>query len=82
MLLELTRYEYLLLKFLLEHPGRIYARELLMDSIWRDALDTSDRTVDTHIKTLRAKLKAVRDDVDPIVTHRGMGYSAANGNGQ
>ena len=81
-LLELTRYEYLLLKFLLEQPGRIYARDLLMDAIWRDALDTSDRTVDTHIKTLRAKLKAVRDDLDPIVTHRGMGYSAANGNGQ
>lgn len=78
-LLDLTRYEYLLLKFLLQHPGQIYAREVLMDSIWRDALDTSDRTVDTHIKTLRAKLKAVRDDLDPIVTHRGMGYSAMNG---
>ena len=81
-LLDLTRYEFLLLKFLLEHPGRIYARDMLMDSIWRDALDTSDRTVDTHIKTLRAKLKAVRDDLDPIVTHRGMGYSVANGAGQ
>ena len=57
-------------------------REVLMDAIWRDALDTSDRTVDTHIKTLRAKLKAVRDDLDPIVTHRGMGYSVANGAGQ
>jgi two-component system catabolic regulation response regulator CreB len=73
--LDLTRYEFLLLKQLLDHPGRIYARETLMDSIWRDSLDTSDRTVDTHIKTLRAKLKAVRDDLDPIVTHRGMGYS-------
>ena len=78
-LLDLTRYEYLLLKFLLQHPGQIYTREVLMDSIWRDALDTSDRTVDTHIKTLRAKLKAVREDLDPIVTHRGMGYSARNG---
>lgn len=78
-LLELTRYEYLLLKFLLQHPGQIYSRDVLMDSIWRDALDTSDRTVDTHIKTLRAKLKAVRDDLDPIVTHRGMGYSAMTG---
>ncbi len=77
--LDLTRYEYLLLKLLLEHPGRIYARDFLMDSIWRDALDTSDRTVDTHIKTLRAKIKAVREDLDPIVTHRGMGYSVANG---
>ena len=78
-LLDLTRYEYLLLKFLLQHPGQIYSRETLMDSIWRDALDTSDRTVDTHIKTLRAKLKAVRSDLEPIVTHRGMGYSALNG---
>jgi len=80
--LELTRYEFLLLKMLLDHVGRIYAREVLMDAIWRDALDTSDRTVDTHIKTLRAKLKAVRGDLDPIVTHRGMGYSVANGAGQ
>jgi len=77
--LDLTRYEYLLLKLLLEHPGRIYSREVLMDTIWHDALDTSDRTVDTHIKTVRAKLKAVRDDIDPIVTHRSMGYSVVNG---
>jgi len=79
--LNLTRYEFLLLQYLLAQPGRIYSREFLMDAIWRDALDTSDRTVDTHIKTLRAKLKAVRDDLDPILTHRGMGYSVSNGNG-
>lgn len=77
-LLDLTRYEYLLLHTLLQHPGRIYARDELMDNIWRDALDTSDRTVDTHIKTLRGKLKAVRNDIEAITTHRGMGYSAAN----
>jgi len=73
--LDLTRYEQALLQTLLAHPGRIYTRDLLMEAIWHDALDTSDRTVDTHIKTLRAKLKSIRDDVDPIVTHRGMGYS-------
>ena len=77
-LLDLTRYEYLLLKALLDHPERIHTRDELMDRIWRDALDTSDRTVDTHIKTLRAKLKAVREDLDPIMTHRGMGYSITN----
>lgn len=77
--LELTRYEYLLLKLLLTHPGRIYSRDLLMDSVWRDALETSDRTVDTHIKTLRAKLRDIREDISPIVTHRGMGYSINNG---
>jgi two-component system catabolic regulation response regulator CreB len=78
-LLDLTRYEFLLLKTLLEHPGRIYSRDELMDRIWRDALDTSDRTVDTHIKTLRSKLKAIHEESDPIVTHRGMGYSVSNG---
>ena len=76
--LELTRYEYLLARTLLEHPGRIYSRAVLMDAVWHDALDTSDRTVDTHIKTLRAKLKVIREDVDPVVTHRGMGYSIEN----
>lgn len=39
------------------------------------ALDTTDRTVDTHIKTLRAKLRAIDPARDPIRTHRGMGYS-------
>ena len=77
--LDLTRYEFLLLNHLLKHPGRIYSRDILMDSVWRDALETSDRTVDTHIKTIRAKLKDIRDDLDPITTHRGMGYSITNG---
>jgi two-component system catabolic regulation response regulator CreB len=74
-LLDLTRYEYLLLKTLLERPGRIYSREELMDRVWSDALETSDRTVDTHIKTLRSKLKVIHEEKDRIVTHRGMGYS-------
>jgi two-component system catabolic regulation response regulator CreB len=59
----------------------VLSREQLMDRVWSDALDSSDRTVDTHIKTLRAKLRAAgtandaRGDVDPIRTHRGVGYS-------
>lgn len=77
-LLDLTRYEYLLLQTMLEHPERVFTRAELMDRVWHDALDTSDRTVDTHIKTLRAKLKVLRDDLEPISTHRGMGYSITN----
>ncbi|MBB5208121.1 two-component system response regulator CreB [Chiayiivirga flava] len=73
--LALTRYEYLLLAALLARPGAVLSRERLMDDVWRDAPDTTDRTVDAHIKTLRAKLRAVRDDLDPIRTHRGLGYS-------
>lgn len=73
--LKLTRYELLLLGVLRSQPGRIFSRAVLMDAIWTDALDTDDRTVDTHIKTLRAKLRAVKPDSDVIQTHRGLGYS-------
>ena len=73
--LDLTRYEYQLLALLLRHPGRIYSRAQLMELVWHDAADTIDRTVDTHIKTVRAKLRAIDAQADPIRTHRGMGYS-------
>jgi two-component system catabolic regulation response regulator CreB len=73
--LPLTRYEFRLLAALLARPGAILSREQLMDDVWRDAPETVDRTVDTHVKTLRAKLRAVSDARDPIRTHRGLGYS-------
>ncbi|MEO7497563.1 MAG: two-component system response regulator CreB [Massilia sp.] len=73
--LELTRYEYLLLKALLDHPGHVLSRAQLMDRVWTDAPDTLDRTVDAHVKSLRAKLKVLDPAADPIHTHRGMGYS-------
>jgi two-component system, OmpR family, catabolic regulation response regulator CreB len=73
--LELTRYEYLLLKTLIEHPGHVLSRAQLMDRVWCDAPETLDRTVDAHIKSLRAKLRAVDEAADLIQTHRGMGYS-------
>jgi two-component system catabolic regulation response regulator CreB len=76
-LLDLTRYEYGVLEALLARPGAVLSRAQLMDRVWADALDSSDRTVDTHIKTLRAKLRAVAGDEggEPINTHRGLGYS-------
>jgi two-component system catabolic regulation response regulator CreB len=74
-LLSLTRYEYRLLAALLRRPGAILSREQIMDDVWRDAPDTVDRTVDTHVKTLRAKLRAAAPGMDPIQTHRGLGYS-------
>lgn len=73
--LDLTRYEYLLLKTLLAHPERIYSREQLLQLVWTAPEHSLDRTVDTHIKTLRAKLRGVDAGSDPIRTHRGLGYS-------
>ncbi|HEY1043330.1 MAG TPA: two-component system response regulator CreB [Telluria sp.] len=73
--LDLTRYEYLLLKTLAENPHHVFSRAHLMDCVWTDAPDTLDRTVDAHIKSLRAKLRTVDRNCDPIRTHRGLGYS-------
>jgi two-component system, OmpR family, catabolic regulation response regulator CreB len=73
--LALTRYEYLLLSTLLKRPQRIFSRSELMDLVWADAPDTSERTVDAHIKLLRAKLRERGVSADLIQTHRNMGYS-------
>jgi two-component system catabolic regulation response regulator CreB len=73
--LELTRYEYALLAALLQRPGAILSRAQLMDRGWDSDADSADRTVDTHIKTLRIKLRAAGADPDPIRTHRGIGYA-------
>ena len=75
--LDLTRYEYLLLKTLLEHPGHVLSRAQLMARVWSGAPDTLERTVDAHVKSLRAKLRAIDVQADPIQTHRGLGYSLA-----
>lgn len=74
-LLELTRYEFLLLKTLLEEPLRIFSRIQLMQKIWVAPDHSLERTVDTHIKTLRAKLAAIRPGEQLIHTHRNQGYS-------
>ena len=74
-LLDLTRYEFGLLEVLLARPGAVLARAHLMDRVWGDALESGERTVDTHIKTLRAKLRNVAPDADPIRTVRGLGYA-------
>ncbi len=73
--LDLTRYEHALLAELLRRPGAILSRAQLLDRAWEDALESGERTVDTHVKTLRAKLRAQDPARDPIHTHRGLGYS-------
>ena len=73
--LDLTRNEYRLLRTLLAQPGRVFSRDQLMEAAWEDPGAALDRTVDAHIKLLRAKLRAVAPDADPLVTHRGLGYS-------
>ncbi len=72
--LELSRSEYLMLKTLAARPEKVFSRGELMDAAGL-AEASLERSVDTHIKSLRAKLAACAPDVDPIQTHRGLGYS-------
>lgn len=73
--LELTRNEYRLLAALVAAPGRVFSRDQLMTAAWDDPGAALDRTVDAHVKLLRAKLREIAPEADPIVTHRGLGYA-------
>ena len=76
--LTLTRLEYGLLRTLLAAPSRIHSRAALLDAVWGDSSEANDRTVDTHVKTLRAKLRELTPGRDPITTHRGLGYGLSD----
>jgi two-component system catabolic regulation response regulator CreB len=73
--LSLPRYEFAIVRLFASRPGRVFSRDQIMEQVWTDPGESFDRTVDAHIKSIRAKLRAVRADVDPIVTHRGVGYA-------
>ena len=72
--LSLTRYELRLLEVLLKQPDRVWSRGQLMQAAWEHPDHSLERTIDSHIKTLRQKLRMVQP-IDPIQTHRGLGYS-------
>ncbi|MBF8739843.1 two-component system response regulator CreB [Pseudomonas guariconensis] len=73
--LALTRHEFRLLQCLLEQPRRVFSREQLLDAVGVPCDAGYERTIDSHIKSLRAKLRQVAADAEPIQTHRGLGYS-------
>jgi len=72
--LNLTQTEFKILSHLIEHPNQVHTREYLMKNIWDDPRGSDERTINTHIKSIRKRLQEV-DEIDPIETHRGMGYS-------
>lgn len=74
-LLQLTRVEYKLLQTLVEQPQRVFSRDQLLTAMGATAEAGYDRSIDTHIKTLRAKLRLIAADAEPIQTQRGFGYS-------
>jgi two-component system response regulator ChvI len=70
----LTVTEFLILYALAHRPGVVKSRNALMDAAYDDQVYVDDRTIDSHIKRLRKKFKAVDDDFDMIETLYGVGY--------
>jgi two-component system phosphate regulon response regulator PhoB len=68
---ELTPLEFRLLSYLMSRPGRVLRREQLLENVWGEGVFVTERTVDTHVKRLRAKL-GIR--AERIETVRGVGY--------
>ncbi len=66
--------EFRLLDHLIQHPGRVFSREQLLDAVWGSDVYVEARTVDVHIGRLRKALNNGRE-VDPIRTVRSAGYS-------
>lgn len=74
--LDLTAHEYKLLLVLMEKPGRVFTRDQLLDHAWQDPGAVTDRTIDAHIKSIRAKLRAACAGAENLIeTRRGLGYS-------
>jgi len=73
--LDLTPNEFNLLACLIGQPGRVFTREVLMTQAWEDPGSATERTVDAHVRRLRAKLRALRPDDEVIQTVRGIGYT-------
>lgn len=73
--LSLTRLEFSLLQTLVSQPGRVFSRDQLLNAVGINPDAGYDRNIDSHIKTLRAKLRAVNTSAEPIKTQRGFGYA-------
>ena len=76
--LDLTPVEFRLLSMFIEYPNRVYNRDQILNKVFDDGRIVLDRTVDTHIKNLRQKLKAINPESDYIRSIYGIGYSFEN----
>ena len=72
--IQLTVTEFLILQSLASRPGHVKTRDQLMDAAYNESVYVDDRTVDSHIKRLRRKFKAVDPDFKAISTLYGLGY--------
>lgn len=72
--MRLTVTEFLILEALAKRPGYVKSRDQLMDAAYDDQIYVDDRTIDSHIKRLRKKMRTVDNDFSAIETLYGIGY--------
>ncbi|HCC69474.1 MAG TPA: DNA-binding response regulator [Nitrospiraceae bacterium] len=72
--LKLSATEFRLLRFLVEHRGKIFSRNHLLDSVWKGEVFVEPRTVDVHIRRLRSQLEDDPKNPKYLKTMRGVGY--------
>ena len=73
--LTLTQTEFKILSHLIKHPNQVHSRDYLMNNIWDRPHGSDEKTINTHIKSIRKRLHEIDEINDPIETHRGIGYS-------
>jgi DNA-binding response OmpR family regulator len=71
---QLTYVEFELLRTLASHPGRVFSRRMLLESLWKSADYRDPRTIDVHVRHLREKLEVEPRTPEFILTVRGVGY--------
>ena len=71
---DLTYVEFELLRTLAARPGRVFTRQMLLESLWGESAFREPRTIDVHVRHLREKLEADPREPEYIVTVRGVGY--------
>ena len=76
--IDLSPTEFKLLKFLCRHPGRVHTRDQILDHVWGKDAFVEPRTVDVHIKRLRAQIEKDLSAPQYVITVRGVGYKFAD----
>lgn len=74
-LLPLTRIEFAILACLIQRPYRVFSRAQLLEMAWPEKVGSMERTIDSHIRAIRAKLRVIAPDQVLIKTHQGLGYA-------
>ena len=74
---EIGPTELKLLRFLAQHPGRVYTRDQLLDYVWGDETFVEPRTIDVHVSRLRTAIEKDKENPQYVLTVRGIGYKFA-----